>query len=162
MTQFCAVNTRQARSTTTAHTSATPSLRSVKQSNHAWNSLPKAYGKRKKAWENPKLLPESFPVSFTRYREKFMKSLWTVSRNFERNIDICIPNTVDEYRKLPRNCALLWYAIKYIRPKPILNSNLAKSRSSITSMSFVQSFWNFAQSTAVSLPCSVQNFKTIE
>ena len=47
------------------------------------------------------------------------------------------------------------------RPKPIINSHLAKSRSTITSVSVVQSFWNFAQSTAVSLPCPVQNFQTI-
>ena len=38
-----------------------------------------------------------------------------------------------------------------------------KSReiSSITSVSIVQSVWNFAQSTAVTLSCSVQNFKAI-
>ena len=35
-----------------------------------------------------------------------------------------------------------------ILPKRILNSNLAKSRLSITSFVFVQSFWNFVQSTA--------------
>ena len=52
-------------------------------------------------------------------------------------------------------------AIWYIRPKRILNSNVVKSRSSVTSFAFIQSFWNSAQSTAVSLPCSVQNFKTI-
>ena len=39
--------------------------------------------------------------------------------------------------------------------KCILNSNPTKSRSSITSTSIVQSVWNFAQSTAVILPCSV-------
>ena len=32
---------------------------------------------------------------------------------------------------------------------------------SITSVSMIQSSWNFTQSTAVSLPCSVQNFKRI-
>ena len=36
-----------------------------------------------------------------------------------------------------------------------------KPRPPIASMSFVKSFWNFAQSKAVILPCSVQNFKTI-
>ena len=41
------------------------------------------------------------------------------------------------------------------------NSNIAKSHLSITSSSVAQSFWNFAQSTAVSQPCSVQNVKTI-
>ena len=35
-----------------------------------------------------------------------------------------------------------------------LNSNLAESRSSITSISVVQSFWNFAQRTAVILLCT--------
>ena len=49
-----------------------------------------------------------------------------------------------------------------IYPKLILNTNLAKSRSSITCVSVIQSFWNFAQSMTVSLPCSVQNFKMIE
>ena len=48
-----------------------------------------------------------------------------------------------------------------IRPKRILNSNLAKSRLPITYFAFVQSLWNFAQSTAVSLPCSVHNFETM-
>ena len=42
-----------------------------------------------------------------------------------------------------------------------LKLNLAKSCSSITSVSVVQSLWNVAKSTLVSLPCSVQNFKTI-
>ena len=36
-----------------------------------------------------------------------------------------------------------------------------KSRASITFIGAVKSFWNFAQSTAVSLPCSVQTFTTI-
>ena len=44
----------------------------------------------------------------------------------------------------------IWY------PKLILNPNLAKSCSSV--ISIVQSFWNFALSTTVPLPCSVQNF----
>ena len=48
-----------------------------------------------------------------------------------------------------------------IRPKRILHLNLAKSRSSITSVWIVQSFRDFAQSTAVMLPCSVRNFETI-
>ena len=43
-------------------------------------------------------------------------------------------------------------------PKLISNSNLAKSRSSWTFISVVELFWNFAQSTAVILPCSVRNF----
>ena len=50
---------------------------------------------------------------------------------------------------------------RYIRTKFILKQNLAKSRSSIIYRSVVKSFWNFEQSTAVILPCSVQNFKTI-
>ena len=45
--------------------------------------------------------------------------------------------------------------------KLILNSNLAKSHSSITSVSVVQSFGNFVQITAVLLSYSVQNFKTL-
>ena len=38
----------------------------------------------------------------------------------------------------------------------IINSNLAKSHLFIKSNSVVESFWNFAQSTAVWLPCSAQ------
>ena len=53
------------------------------------------------------------------------------------------------------------YAIWNIRPKIILNSNLVKSRYSITPVYVIQSFWNFSQSTAVILLFSVQNFKTI-
>ena len=48
-----------------------------------------------------------------------------------------------------------WYGIS------VRNSNLAKSRSSITYVSIVQSIWNFAQSTAVILPCSAQDIKLI-
>ena len=48
-----------------------------------------------------------------------------------------------------------------IRPKLILKSNLAKSLSSMTSGSVVQSFWNFAQSTMVILSCYVQNCKRL-
>ena len=57
--------------------------------------------------------------------------------------------------------------------KLTFNSNLAKTGSSLTSISYkktttkknpsisyAQLFWNFSQSTAVSLPCSVQNLKT--
>ena len=65
----------------------------------------------------------------------------------------------------PNVCVVCIYlgccAMKDIHPKLIFNSNLAKSRSSITSVSVIQSIWNFAQSTAVILPCSVQYFKTI-
>ena len=56
----------------------------------------------------------------------------------------------------PTSCA-----IEVIRPKLILNPNLVKYRSFVTSVSVVQSFWNYTQSTAVSLSRSVHNFKTI-
>ena len=42
-----------------------------------------------------------------------------------------------------------------------VNSNLAKSRSPKTPISVAKSFWNFSQSTAVVLPCSVKNIITI-
>ena len=45
--------------------------------------------------------------------------------------------------------------------KLILNWNLTKSRSPITSISVFKSSWNSARSTAVILSCSVQNCKTI-
>ena len=51
-------------------------------------------------------------------------------------------------------------AIYDIHPKLNLKLNLAKSRSSITSVSLVQSFWNCAQRTAVLLSCSVHNWIT--
>ena len=41
------------------------------------------------------------------------------------------------------------------------SSYLMKSHSFVTSISVVKSFWNFAQSMAVTLPCSVQNFRMI-
>ena len=56
-----------------------------------------------------------------------------------------------------QGCCAIWD----IRPKLILNSNLIKSHSSITTVAVIESFWNFAQSTAVILPCSAQNFKRI-
>ena len=52
-------------------------------------------------------------------------------------------------------------AIPAISLKLISNSDILKSNLPITSISISQSFWNFAQSMAVSLPCSVQNFKMI-
>ena len=54
-----------------------------------------------------------------------------------------------------------WCAIGYVCPKIILISNIAQSHLSITSISVVHSFSNFAQSLAVKLPYSVQNFKMI-
>ena len=52
---------------------------------------------------------------------------------------------------------LIWV----ISPKLIVNPHLAKSHSFITYIVFAQTFCNFAQSTAVVLSCSVQNFKMI-
>ena len=46
--------------------------------------------------------------------------------------------------------------------KLILKLNLGNSCLFMTCISVSQSFWNFAQSTAVILLCSVQTFKTIE
>ena len=48
-----------------------------------------------------------------------------------------------------------------IRPKRILDPNLAKSRLPITYFADARSFWNFAQTTTEVLSWSVQNFKTI-
>ena len=42
-----------------------------------------------------------------------------------------------------------------------LNLKSSKSHLPITYLPTAQSFWNFAQSMAVTLPCSVQNFKMI-
>ena len=56
-----------------------------------------------------------------------------------------------------------WQAVsmKIIFPKIIINSNLMKTCVLVTSNTVIQSFWNFAQSMAISLPCSVQNLKMI-
>ena len=51
--------------------------------------------------------------------------------------------------------------ISTIHPKSILNRNFPKSYQSITTPLVDESFWNFAQSTAVILLCSVQNFRRI-
>ena len=48
-----------------------------------------------------------------------------------------------------------------LQSKLNLNSVLIKSGLPITYLSIVRSFWNFAQSMAVSLPCSVLNLKMI-
>ena len=53
------------------------------------------------------------------------------------------------------------YATKDIHPKFVLNPNHGKSHLPVTFFEVEQSFWNFAQSMAVLLPCSVQNFKMI-
>ena len=57
-----------------------------------------------------------------------------------------------------QGCCAIWA----IRPKLSLNSNLSKSRSSITSVSVVDSLRTFAQNTKVQIPCSVQTFGTIK
>ena len=51
-------------------------------------------------------------------------------------------------------------SIGYPTEIQLINSTLAKSRLSITYFTVAQPFWNFAQSTAVKLSCSVQNVKT--
>ena len=51
---------------------------------------------------------------------------------------------------------------RLLHPKFVSSAILAEPCSSITYGSLALSFWNFAQSTAVSLPCSVQNFKMFE
>ena len=79
---------------------------------------------------------------------------------------------VSEHRqqsKCEANCFMsyVWFepmsscAIWIIRPKCILNSNLAKFHLPITYSSVVQSFWNFVQNMAVILSCSLQNCKMI-
>ena len=62
-----------------------------------------------------------------------------------------------------QNTQWKWETVaKYdIHSKLILKSNLVKSHKSITYFSVVKLFWNFAESTATSLPCSVQNLETI-
>ena len=52
-------------------------------------------------------------------------------------------------------------AIQEIHPKVILYSNVVKTHSSITLFTVDRSFCNFTQSTAVILPCSVQNCRRI-
>ena len=78
-----------------------------------------------------------------------------------RNISIYVLRPIILLKCLQIKDSLGQRAIWDIRPKLILNPNFAKTRSSITSVSILQSSWNFAQNTAVSLPCSVQNCKTI-
>ena len=51
------------------------------------------------------------------------------------------------------------YVIHRIFLLILLSSNVAKSHSLLTSVYVIQSFWNFAQSTTVSLPCSVLKFQ---
>ena len=46
-------------------------------------------------------------------------------------------------------------------PAVILNSNLAKCRSSMISVSIVQSFWNHSESMTMISPCVLQNFVMI-
>ena len=60
----------------------------------------------------------------------------------------------------PRGCCNLRGRKSFQNPS--INSNFAKTCLRITVFSVVQLFWNFAHSMAVPLPCSVQNFKTIE
>ena len=53
-------------------------------------------------------------------------------------------------------CCIIGYPSKLIA-----NSNLVETRFPLTYFSVGKPFWNFAQSMAVILSCSVQNFKTI-
>ena len=52
--------------------------------------------------------------------------------------------------------------MEVIRPKRILHWKLVQFCLSVTYCSIVQSFWKFAQSTAVMLPFDVQNVKTFD
>ena len=75
---------------------------------------------------------------------------WTFSRNFIITMHASENATTNKTRG------------QCIFPQKLnFNSNSAKTRSYIASITVVKSFWNFAQSTAVPLPCSVQNFKMI-
>ena len=74
---------------------------------------------------------------------------------FENVIMLCYGLVPEDFPST--SVGLLQYRIL---PKRILNSNLAKSRLPINYCSVVKLFWNFAQSTAVSLQCSLQFFKT--
>ena len=65
-----------------------------------------------------------------------------------------------EYNRLRSGCPGRLWNIEY-PSKTHLDSNLVKPRSSITSISSVRLFLNFAQSITVSLPCLVQNFEAI-
>ena len=53
----------------------------------------------------------------------------------------------------PMGCCIIWY--------PSETQISRKSNSLITYFEVIKSFWNFSQSTAVSLLCSVKNFKMI-
>ena len=53
---------------------------------------------------------------------------------------------------------LLWLWLRFRR---IIHSHLLKYHLPITYFSVIKSFRKFSQSMAVSLPCSIQNFKTI-
>ena len=103
--------------------------------------------------------------------QKYSCHMQAVKRSFNSHqsvklFDIQIPNYNDLYWRVlylyiitlnksnwspnPGYCA-----IYDIHPQRILNTNLTKSQSSITSVSFVQSFWNFVQTTVVILRYSV-------
>ena len=82
--------------------------------------------------------------------------MWSFKRNCYGNLNLVTSWLFD-----------IWWKGKlpgpddHCPPKLILNPNLAKSRSPLTSISFAQSFRNFVQSTALPLSYSVQNFKLI-
>ena len=110
-----------------------------------------------------------FTVSSAKYRRPFCSVLNVLSGHlniFARGTPVITPsNSTVLYRvgvsTGGRHNAGGCYNIRFPPPKFILNSNLAKSHSSITPISMVKSLWNCAQGTAVILPCSVQNLKTI-
>ena len=112
------------------------------RSPHAHRNWPLHNARR---WGNPRHHEDIQLQSKITYHHE-MRSLW---------VPWCI--SISEATTIPVGCCAIWN----IRPKLTLNSNLAKSRSSIKSVSVVLWFRNFAHSTTVILPCSVQKCKTI-
>ena len=98
---------------------------------------------------------------------------WPVTRKMFPFDDVIMKRTISDLKTMFKDDLPGWHctipdelrgAVQYwinIRPKLIFNPNLTKYRLSITLISVIQSFWHFAKSTTVSLPYSVQNFKTV-
>ena len=117
-----------------------------------WNN----YGKLKR-WHSPTLLiPNS---SYIRAGSRFAPS---------QCVTVLFCNDVSHWVGAKLESALYIQplvggavAINDNRLKFTLNSNLARSRFAVIYCTIVKSFWKFAQSMAISLPCSGQIFKMI-
>ena len=93
----------------------------------------------------------------TTNRVHILWDIWQVQLHKKQPVQFGLDDVISSAARIKQGLCAIWD----IRQKLALNSNIAKSRLYTTPVSVAQSFWNFTQSTTVSLPRSVQKDWTI-